>query len=105
MAFFWKIWIKANTKRNPPIIAKIGTLVTKNVAGSARLEANSLRLPFWVVLGDIVKLMDCREPKNSSISELLPEALAWKRINWQNSILKYVVVISPNTMGPTLVPM
>jgi hypothetical protein len=34
----------------------------------------------------------------------LPDTLSWKNINWQNSILKYVLLISPKNIGPALVP-
>lgn len=43
------------------------------------------------------------EFKNVFIYELEPATASWKNINWQNYMLKYVVLISPKNTGPALV--
>jgi uncharacterized protein YneF (UPF0154 family) len=42
-AYFWNKYMNKYIPKNPPIKAKIGALVAKNVKGSLRLDASILR--------------------------------------------------------------
>ncbi len=59
----------------------MGALVAKKAIGSDSEDANILLLPVLLFLEGTVKLIDCKESRNVYISELSPEALAWKSIN------------------------
>lgn len=49
---------------------------------------------------DEVMLIDDRDFRNLEISSFSSRTVWWKKMNWQNYMLKYVEITSPNTAGP-----